>query len=913
MTLQPDAMLGPYRIVGLLGEGGMGVVYRARDTRLGRDVAVKVLTNVTISDREPLQRFEQEARATGMLNHPNLLTVFDVGTAEGAPFLVTELLEGETLRDRLSRGQVSLRIAVEIGLQIANGLAAAHEKGIVHRDLKPENIFLTRDRRVKILDFGIAKLNAGFGATDGPTFTPTATEPGMVLGTVGYMSPEQVRGENVDHRSDLFAFGTILYEILSGQRAFKRNSGIETLSAILKEEPPDVTQFNAAVPPALERMVRRCLEKEREQRFQSARDLAFNLETLSTLSSSGTFGGTSPNPVPQRHAVEASLGHPSTNVAAGAAGHTGTISTHAPTQRMPATARMSRPPVTTAVRPKRRTSPLLVALLFVTGLAGAGFGGWWLAGREHADAPEVAYHRITFRRGMVRAARFGADGDTIVYSAVWDTAKPEVFIATRQAPDARALGIADCDVSAISKRGELAVILRRERITGLGTLARVPIAGGLPREIAEGVQQAEWSPDGATLAIIRAAGAQWRIEAPIGNVLYETTHAIRELRYAPDGKRLAFLEVIGGEFHLTLLDGRNARTIAKGWPHGTSGMAWSADGSEVWLTGTSTAEPPALYAVAVATGDVRLVARVTGSMKLFDISPAGRVLLSNGTWRATLEYQPPGETAPHDAAWLDWSIVTDLSPDGRSILFSEGREGGGATRAIFLRKPDGPLPIRLGDGFADGLSPDGRLALCHTPEQKLVILPTGSGETRELKVRGSFENGAVWFPDNKRVVVAGAVEQHSYQLHVLDTLDETIRPISPEGIGGSGTGARPFALSPDGRFVAGLTAQSTIVLYPVDGNGAAVPVAGTEAGEVPITFSTDGTTLYVYRPDALLPPVVTRVQLATGARDPWTLGSSAETAGVISVGPVRITPDGSAYAYTALRTLSDLYVAEGLR
>jgi len=310
---------------------------------------------------------------------------------------------------------------------------------------------------------------------------------------------------------------------------------------------------------------------------------------------------------------------------------------------------------------------------------------------------------------------------------------------------------------------------------------------------------------------------------------------------------------------------------------------------------------------------VRLVARVTGSMKLFDISPAGRVLLSNGTWRAALEYQPPGDATPHDAAWLDWSSLTDLSPDGRTILFSEGREGGGATHAIFLRRSDGPVPIRLGDGFADGLSPDGRLALCHTPDQKLVILPTGSGETRELKVRGSFDNGAVWFPDNKRVVVAGAVEPHSYQLHVLDTLDETIRPISPENIAGTGMAARPFTLSPDGRFVAGLTAKSTIVLYPVDGNGAPVPVAGTEAGEVPITFSADGTMLYVYRPDALLPPAVTRVQLATGAREPWKLLSSTEAAGIYSVGPVRITPDGSAYAYTALRTLSDLYVGEGLR
>src|SRR2546421_2114289 len=269
MPLQENAQLGPYRIMAKLGEGGMGAVYRAQDTRLGRDVAIKVLTAVTLSDQEKLQRFEQEARTTGMLNHPNLLTVYDVGNHEGTPYLVTELLEGETLRDRLNRGALTPRKATEIASQIANGLAAAHEKGIVHRDLKPENIFGTRDGRIKILDFGIAKLTRAGG--DGPTFQMAATEPGMVLGTVGYMSPEQVRGETVDQRSDIFAFGAILYEMLTGSRAFKRNSSIETLSAILKEDPPDLGEALPNIPPALERLTRRCLEKDRELRFQSAR------------------------------------------------------------------------------------------------------------------------------------------------------------------------------------------------------------------------------------------------------------------------------------------------------------------------------------------------------------------------------------------------------------------------------------------------------------------------------------------------------------------------------------------------------------------------------------------------------------------------------------------------------------------
>jgi serine/threonine protein kinase len=270
MLLEENAMLGPYRIASRIGEGGMGAVYRAKDTRLGRDVAIKVLTAVTLSDKERLQRFEQEARATGMLNHPNLLTIYDIGSTEGTPFLVSELLEGENLRDRIDRGAIPPRKAVDISQQMAHGLAAAHDKGVIHRDLKPENIFITKEGRVKILDFGIAKLTPT-GGSEGPMFQMAATEPGMVLGTVGYMSPEQVRGEQVDRRSDIFAFGAIFYEMLTGSRAFKRDSSIETLSAILKEDPPDLTEVNPNIPPPIERLVRRCLEKDREQRFQSAR------------------------------------------------------------------------------------------------------------------------------------------------------------------------------------------------------------------------------------------------------------------------------------------------------------------------------------------------------------------------------------------------------------------------------------------------------------------------------------------------------------------------------------------------------------------------------------------------------------------------------------------------------------------
>jgi len=900
-------MLGPYRIVSLLGEGGMGAVYRAKDTRLGRDVAVKILTALTLSDQERVQRFEQEARATGMLNHPNLLTIYDVGNEGGTAYIVSELLEGETLRERLERGPLAIRRAVDAALQVANGLAAAHEKGVIHRDLKPDNIFLTRDGRAKILDFGIAKLSAK--SDDGGIFQQAATEPGMVLGTVGYMSPEQVRGEPVDTRSDIFAFGAILYEMLTGVRAFKRNSSIETLSAILKEDPPDLAESLPNVPPALERLSRRCLEKDRERRFQSARDLAFNLETMSSMSAPG--GGTFSN---VSNPMAAHAGPHSTTMRVppdSDARRTSATGVRPATSAMPATARIPARQPTLAIPRPRRVSPFLLTLLFIVAVGGAGFGGWYLATREMKEAapPEVVFHRMTFRRGEVRSARFGPDGDSIVYSAAWDGNPSEVFVANRQSPEARPLGVQDADVLAVSKSTELAVLLRRDRLTNLGTLARVPLAGGTPREVAEQVLQADWSPDGENLTVIRGGNGKFRIESPIGRVRYETAHTLRDVRVAADG-RIAFIESYTGKNDVSILEPKAAKpvSVARGWGHGATGLAWAPGGKEIWITGTDTAEPPAMYAVNIDTGETRLVSRLTGSMRLYDIS-AGHVLLFNGMWRAALEVQAPGESTERDLSWLDWSNLADLSRDGRTILFNETREGGGAASAMYLRRLDAPTPVRIGDGWGDAISPDGKYVLGHSGA-KLVVVPTGSGEARELKADGAFDPGAAWLPDGRRVVVAGALPNKGYQLFVIDTLDESVKPVSPEHIWGDAY--RPFAVSPDGHYVAGMTKQQTIALYPVDANAEPSIVPGIEPGEVPITWSADGASLFVFRPTAL-PAQVTRVTLATGARVPWKQFSPTDPAGVYKIAPICITPDGTAYAYDALRMLGDLYVADGLK
>ncbi|HEV7764757.1 MAG TPA: hypothetical protein VGQ76_07145, partial [Thermoanaerobaculia bacterium] len=411
-------------------------------------------------------------------------------------------------------------------------------------------------------------------------------------------------------------------------------------------------------------------------------------------------------------------------------------------------------------------------------------------------------------------------------------------------------------------------------------------------------------------------GVNTRVEYPIGTMKYETPHQLRHVRVSPDGKRLAILELSRGEAEIAIIDaGKQPVTIARGWSRGATGIAWSPDGREIWISGTASGTPPALYAVNVDDSIVRLVTRLTGGIRIFDLSPRGEALLSSNNWRAALVWKAPDPLAPlpaepeRDVSWLDWSTLADLSPDGRAILFSETREGGGAKSAVYLRRFSDPAPIRLGDGMGDALSPDGRWALCRLGP-KLVLMPTGTGQARELGIDGAFDNGATWLPDSRRAIVAGMMKAHGgYRLFVIDTLDETAKPISPEKIWGNGS--RTFVVSPDGRHVAGMTETQTIALYALDGT-TAVPVAGAVKGEIPIQWSSDGASLLVHDPTAL-PARVNRITLATGAREPWKEFMPPDPAGVYKIAPVLVTPQGDAYAYNAMRVLSELYVAEGLR
>jgi Tol biopolymer transport system component len=857
MTITAGSRLGPYEILSPLGAGGMGEVYRAKDPRLGRDVAIKVLPASFSADPDRLRRFEQEARAAGILNHPNITAVHDIGTHEGAPYVVSELLEGETLRTALSGGKLSQRKAIDYGLQIAHGLAAAHEKGIVHRDLKPENLFVLKDGRVKILDFGLAKLThteAEPGATSLPTATG-GTEPGVVLGTLGYMSPEQVKGKPADARSDIFSFGAILYEMLSGQRAFHGDSAAETMSAILREEPPDLSVTNQNISPGLERIVRHCIEKSPEQRFHSAHDVAFALEALSGLSASGL-----------QPALASSTGR------------------------------------------RRRLLPAAVAVL-LAGTAAAAY----VAGRGAGSRPGGgSFQELTFSQQTIFNARFAPDGRTIVYSAALRGNTPELFTVRPEFPEARPLGLRGVHLLSISSQGELA-LLTGARYIGhsvyQGTLARMPLEGGAPRDVLENIREADWSPDGSSLAVIREVGGKDRLEFPIGKVLCETGGYLSDLRFSPRGGRIAFFEHPAkwddrGLVAVVDLQGKKTVLAAGFW--GEEGITWSSDGQEVLFSAGNAYSAFKVFAVTLS-GRRRTALESAGGLTIHDVRPDGRWLATRDDFLQGMPVLLPGQTAERDLSWLDLSDRPVLSSDGKTIVFTEQSGSLGVNYAVCLRRTDGSPVVRLGEGTPTDLSPDGKwaLAIVPTSPQQLMLYPTGAGEARRLDRGGidSYES-AVFFPDGKSALVCGHEPGHASRCYVQELAGGKPRAVTPEG-------TTRGILSPNAGQILVQASGGGLAIYPA-GGGEGRPVPGTTPDEVAIRWSRDGGSLLVCR-GSDVPLRIERIALPGGRRDSVRTVGPADLGGVTSVSSPFLAEDEKSYAYVFSRTISHLFLVEGAR
>jgi hypothetical protein len=856
MALAPGAQIGPYRIVALLGRGGMGEVYGARDDRLGRDVAIKVLASRFAESPDRLRRFGQEARAAAALDHPNILAVYDTGTHEGAPYVVSELLHGQTLRDLLGHGALVTRKAVDYAIAVATGLAAAHEKGIVHRDIKPENVFVTDDGRVKILDFGLAKLHDRLpqdGAAAPLEGTIDTTE-GMVLGTAGYMSPEQVRGLDLDHRTDIFSFGALLHEMVSGDRAFTGDSAVETMSAILTHDPPLLSATTSTLAQPLASIIQHCLEKERDHRFQSARDLVFALGRLSGVSSADGLAS--------------------------------------PAGRAP---RWRRWVVASAAA---------AVLLAISGAA-------YLA-RPAPVASPPSFQQLTFRRGQIVQARFAPDGQTVISNASWDGKPAEIFSIRLDTAESTELPLAAGTLlRSISRSGELAVIVKES------ILARVPIGGGGTRDLLDHAIDADWAPDGS-FAVIRWEGRRAWLEYPPGKILYEPGTALNVVRFSPDGAYLAMLEqeaMGGGLEWLTIVD-RSGAVVqqSRRWAGVMlDSLAWSPNG-EVWFTASEIAGPTADIHGMTRDGRERIVHRAMAAARILDIASDGRALLAKDSFRADMSLVDTAVADERDLTWKDWSRPFALSDDGKILAFGEGgrRRVDGRTLGYIRPTNGSPAILVTETGNPGAISHDGRWVVTGGPGQKgLTLVPTGVGQARRLdtgRLAGysGIPGNRRWMPDGQRITFVGNEVGRPPRVFVQSVAGGLPEPVTPEGVFG------PLVVSPDSNQIVVRNQKGELANYPVSG-GTPTLLAGALPGDEPLAWSLDGESIWVLQ--GRTPPTkIFRIELGNGRRTLWRDVPYPDPAAIVP-GSLRVVmaADGSKFVYGYQKHLSELYVATGVR
>ncbi len=760
-----------------------------------------------------------------------------------------ELLEGETLHERLLRGAIPPDEALDLAHQLALGLAATHERGIIHRDLKPGNLFITRDGRLKILDFGLSKALPTL--LDEQTLiqrpeTSHQTQVGTMMGTVGYMAPEQIRGREVDPRADLFVCGILLYEMLFGRRAFSGESPVEVLNAILKDEPPMRTSSPSPYSPELIDLLKHCLEKNPDDRIPTARQLAMRLAALQHKGA--TLRGLA-------------------RIFQGQVGW--------------------------------------VALALILG--GLGFG---LGHRlDHRERP--SFRRLTFRQGLIRNARLSPDGQEVLYSAAWSGGPLMVYSTRPDSPESRTLELPEADLLGLSRTGELAIALGSRPIQSWmwrGTLGVVPLAGGAPRALMEQVVAADWSPDGSELLVVRNVGGRNRLEFPLGHPLAESSGWISHPRISPKGDRVAYLEhpVSGDDAGYPVVVDRqgNRRPLTDSWPS-IQGLAWN--GSEVWFTAAKEGVARGLYAV--GSGEPRLVLNVPAPLTLYDISRDGhRVLLAKEVMRTGIQSLRPGTDRERELSWLDWSLVQDLSADGSTLIFNEQGEGSGIQYDIYLRKTDGSPAVRLAKGAYPILSPDGHRVAAVKPgtRNQIQIFPTGAGEATTLLPPGlETIHRLRWFPDGQHLLVQANRSGEGTRLFTVPLDGASATPLTPPGYQIFGQ-----PISPDGhRITTRLSEQEDRIFSLVDGQSQ--PIPGLHPLERVVRWTSDGKGLWVVDLHEM-PCAVTHLDLATGTRKKLLEIAPEDLAGM-TVSNFLLTPDAKGYAYAYRRVLSELYLYEGLR
>jgi eukaryotic-like serine/threonine-protein kinase len=782
------------------------------------------------------------------------MSIFDVGVDHGVHYVVFELLEGDTLRARLAAGALAPRVACDLAVQMARGMAAAHQKGIVHRDLKPENLFITADGLLKILDFGLAKLMEPAATPDGATQAPATglTMPGMVLGTAGYMAPEQVRGEPSDHRSDIFAFGAVVYEMLTGARVFVGDTGVEVMTAILRYDPPELAA--PAVPRPLDRIVRRCLEKVPTRRFQSASDIAFALEALA-----------------------------------------------APTAETSALALAP----TADARP-----PWRLAWLAAAAAIGLLVGGalTWLTRAPAQPSSTQTFEAKTFDRRPITNARFMPDGQTIVYSTTSAGNSAELFVINPSAEAPQALGVVEAHLLAVSARGELALIVNArlidQRLYG-GTLARMTV-GSSPRAVTDNVREADWSPDGSQLAVVHDLGnGRDRLEYPAGTALHEASGYLSDPRVSPDGERVAFFEHQwrwDDRGMVKVVDRAGTVTALAGEFFGLQGLSWTPDGTALVFSGNSAGGSVLQPMTVPATGGgaATPLAGVPGRFIVHDVARDGRWLAVREDLSLGVRVQVPGADGERDLSWLGSTGARDLSADHQWLLMVDVGARAGPNYGVVLRKTDGSQAIRLGEGSAQRLSPDGRwaAAIIATPPQ-VVLYPTGPGETVRLANVGFDGFASVeWFPDGRHLLMCGSRDGRAPRCYQQDLAGSSPVTLTDEGV--------LARLAPDGRTLLLTLPDGTFQLTTMDG-GAARAVPGLTAGDRQIGWSADSRAIFVQRSLAA-PARIERLDLATGERTVARQLVNEGTETVSAVAVVAWLDEGRAYACNVTSVPSTMFV-----